>query len=68
MESPQRLLTEREAASILQLPVSRVKRMAKDRVLPSVVLPDGAIRFEMSELFAWIRSRRQTALACEVDK
>jgi excisionase family DNA binding protein len=52
------MLTAAEVASWLVLTTRTVVRMAKERTIPAVELPDGSFLFEPEELAEWIRSRR----------
>ena len=54
------MLTAAEVASWLVLTTRAVERMAKDRVIPAVQLPDGSYLFEPDALAEWIRCRRTT--------
>ena len=56
-----RLLTAREAATLLHLTVSRVTRMAHCGDIPHIVLPGGEIICDRAELLAWLSQRRRPA-------
>jgi hypothetical protein len=47
-----------EVASWLVLSTRAVERMARERKIPAVELPDGSLLFDPAELAAWIRTRR----------
>ena len=48
------LLTTADAATKLAMLHSRVIRLARKGVIPSVCLPDGEIRFDPEDLALWI--------------
>tara|TARA_R100001143_G_C3294705_1_gene102844 strand:- start:198 stop:410 length:213 start_codon:yes stop_codon:yes gene_type:complete len=60
------LLTISGAAYFLRTTAATVKRWVKSEELPAVVMPDGSLRFERSELAEWVQSRKQSAI--EQDK
>ena len=51
----ERLLSDGEAAHLLGMIPSRLLRLSKQRAVPHIVLPDGEIRFRMSDLNTWIQ-------------
>ncbi len=53
------LLTQSGVAYLLRTTPARVSRWAKTAGLPAVVLPDGALRFQRSEVMQWVQSRKQ---------
>jgi hypothetical protein len=52
------MLTAAEVASWLVLTTRAVERLARDRAIPAVQLPDGSFLFEPAALARWIKSRR----------
>jgi predicted DNA-binding transcriptional regulator AlpA len=58
MSTTQRLLTDIDAADILQMPVARLARFAKANKVPHVRLPDGEIRFVEADLWLWIEQHK----------
>jgi len=52
------MLTAAEVASWLVLTTRTVERMAKDRAIPAVELPDGSFLFEPAAMAEWIQTRR----------
>jgi len=60
------LLTITGAAYLLRTTTAMVNRWVKSDGLPHVVLPDGSLRFERSDLAEWVQSRKQSAI--EQDK
>lgn len=61
-DTPERLLTTREAASILGLTVPQLSRMWQQKRIPGYVLGQGRIvRFRATELEAWLQSQRREA-------
>lgn len=66
MNTTMPLLTPREAGEILRLTSREVNRLARQGVLPVVVLPGGEFRFSAEDLVAWIdQHRRQQARILE---
>jgi hypothetical protein len=61
MSTIQRLLTDSEAADVLQIPSARLAKFAKENKVPHVRLPDGEIRFVEADLWAWIEQHKQPA-------
>lgn len=55
------LIDARDAAYLLGMLPARVLRLAKRGVLPSIILPDGVIRFRRMDLEEWIARLRQPA-------
>jgi len=62
------LLTVHEVARLLRMLPARVTRLAKHRDIPSVVLPDGEIRFCEDHLREWIEQHRRPVTAQMEDK
>ena len=58
-----RLLTDTEAAELLQMLTARLKRLAKAGKVPCVRLPDGELRFDSNDLAAWVEVHKQPARA-----
>lgn len=56
-----RILTDAEAARLLKMPRSRLARLAKTGVVPSVHLPDGEPRFIAADLWEWVQRHKQEA-------
>ena len=52
------LLSDDEAAKVLRMLPSRLKRLAKAGQVPHILLPDGELRFEFTELAEWIARHR----------
>ena len=52
------LLSDDEAADLLRMLPSRLKRLARAGLVPHVQLPDGELRFEAGELAEWIDRHR----------
>jgi hypothetical protein len=52
------MLIAGQVATWLALPTRAVERMAKDRTIPAVQLPDGSYLFEPAALTQWIQARR----------
>jgi hypothetical protein len=48
------LFSVHEASRALSILPTRLKRMAKRKEVPHVVLPDGEIRFRASDLQDWV--------------
>jgi predicted DNA-binding transcriptional regulator AlpA len=63
MDTTQRLLTDSEAADILQMPSARLARFAKENEVPHLRLPDGEIRFDLDDLRQWVETLKQPAAA-----
>lgn len=57
-EAEPALISSFSAAEILDAPHSYIVRMARRKVVPHYRLPDGEIRFDRDELYAWIRGQR----------
>lgn len=53
------LLTTAEAAQVLRMLPARLARLAKAGKLPTVMLPDGEIRFDRGDLRIWIDQHKQ---------
>jgi len=60
----QRLLTGIEIDELFRYPQGRAARLAKQGKLPSIVLPDGSIRFSRNDIEAVINSRRTEKKEC----
>jgi len=58
---PKRLLTDGEAASLLRISRTLLVRLAKRGEVPAVYLPDGDIRFDADDLWAWVDRHKQPA-------
>jgi hypothetical protein len=52
------MMTAAEVGAWLVLTTRAVERLAKDRAIPAVQLPDGSFLFEPAALVRWIESRR----------
>jgi hypothetical protein len=68
MSTTQRLLTDTDAADILQMPAARLARFAKANKVPHVRLPDGELRFVEADLWGWIERHKfpgQEVSSCE---
>jgi len=52
------LLSDDEAAKVLRMLPSRLKRLARAGQVPHILLPDGEIRFDAGDLAAWIQHHR----------
>jgi hypothetical protein len=61
MDTTRRLLTDTDAADILQMPAARLARFAKANKVPYVRLPDGEIRFDPDDLREWVETLKQPA-------
>ena len=59
METQSRLLTDGEAAELLCMIPARLVRLAKAGKVPCVVLPDGELRFDSRDLWAWVAEHKQ---------
>ena len=57
------LIDAYEAGRLLSMPSARVKRLAKQGMLPSVLLPDGEPRFMREALAAWAKQHSHPAAA-----
>lgn len=57
-DTPERLLTGREVASITGLTPRQVMRLYREREIPGFVLSERVVRFRASEVEAWIQSKR----------
>jgi excisionase family DNA binding protein len=53
----ERLVTAREVADMLGVSSETVLRWQRQRKLPAIRLPGGAIRFRQAELEVWLESR-----------
>jgi hypothetical protein len=58
MSSDMQILNAIEAAEFLRMKISATERMAKAGLIPRIDLPDGQIRFLLSDLVAYVNSRR----------
>jgi hypothetical protein len=61
MNAATTLLDANDAAGILLLSARRVRALVRNNQLPHVVLPDGEIRFDPTDLGAWIESHKRPA-------
>lgn len=52
------LLTEIDVADLLKIPTRHVRRYVREGTIPHVVLPNGDVRFLISELERWIAQRK----------
>ncbi len=57
-----RLLTIDDAAELLVMTPTRIRRLVKAGVLPHLALPEGEVRFTRDDLLAWRRSLRTPPL------
>jgi hypothetical protein len=53
------LLHDFEAADLLRMPASRLKRLANTGQVPHVRLPDGEFRFDADDLWQWVDQYRR---------
>lgn len=53
------LLTTAEAAQVLRMLPARLARLAKAGKLPTVLLPDGELRFDRGDLRIWIDQHKR---------
>jgi excisionase family DNA binding protein len=53
-----RLLTADEVAAILSVPVTWVRRAARDGLIPSIPLPGRYVRFERADIDVWISAQK----------
>ncbi len=53
------LLTKHEAAEALRLTPGQVARLASRGELPTVVMPNREVRFDPSDISAWVNSRKR---------
>jgi hypothetical protein len=61
MASEIQILTDVEAAEFLRLKITQTVRLAKAGHIPRIDLPDGQIRFLLSDLVAYVDSCRVSA-------
>jgi predicted site-specific integrase-resolvase len=54
----QRLLTPQDVSLLLTIPTRRVIRLVRRGLIPHIVMPDGELLFDSSDLESWIESRR----------
>lgn len=59
------LLTDGEAAKLLRILRTRLVRMARAGKVPSIILPDGEIRFSRADLIEWVAAFRRPAQATD---
>jgi hypothetical protein len=52
------LLSAMEVATWLVMPTRTIEKLARDRQLPAIELPDGSYMFEAEALTAWMHGRR----------
>lgn len=52
------LLDATEAGAQLRMPRARLTRLARKGEVPSIVLPDGEIRFRRTDLVEWVAQYR----------
>lgn len=55
----QKLLTDGEAAELLRMIPSRLKRLARDQQIPYIQLPDGELRFHEPDIWQWVQEHRR---------
>jgi hypothetical protein len=55
------LLDETEAGRLLGMLSKRVKRLARQGIIPHVVLPDQEIRFDADDLWQWVEQFKRPA-------
>lgn len=55
------LLTAVEASDILRLTPNQIRKLARGGELPAVVLPGNEVRFDETELWAWVEAHKQPA-------
>ena len=67
MNTQSRLLTDGEAANLVRMLPTRLLKLAKAGVVPSVTLPDGEYRFLESDLWDWIASHRHVPAEVPAD-
>jgi len=53
------LLTTAEAAQLLRMLPARLARLAKAGKVPTVLLPDGELRFDVGDLRGWIEQHKR---------
>ena len=53
------LLTDGEAAEMLRMPPSRLRKLANTGQVDHVLLPDGEVRFVEADLWDWVESHKQ---------
>ena len=53
------LITAVEASDILRLTPNQIRKLARSGKLPSVMLPDNEVRFDETELWAWVETHKQ---------
>ncbi|MHC4088930.1 MAG: hypothetical protein ACYSVY_01380 [Planctomycetota bacterium] len=51
------LLTPRETDRLLRYPQGRAKRLARQQLIPHIVLPDDEIRFDAEAVECWLKER-----------
>lgn len=59
MSDTRHLLTTGEAGHILRMLPTRISRLARQGDIPSVMLPDGEVRFLEADLWAWVERHRR---------
>jgi len=59
MSERTQLLMTYEGANLLQMPTVRLSRLAREGKVPCVRLPDGELRFDEADLWAWVESHKQ---------
>jgi excisionase family DNA binding protein len=57
------LITLGEAAEALRISTYRLVRLVRHGQVPHVRLPDGEVRFDDSDLAAWVESRKANVRA-----
>lgn len=62
MDTSPLLIDAREAGRLLDMLPARVSRLAKRGEIPSVVLPDGEVRFSPDDLREWVELHRRPAV------
>jgi excisionase family DNA binding protein len=61
MSTTRNLLTPGEAAEIVRLTPRQITRLARDGVIPAVVLPGDEIRFDERDLWTWVEQQKRPA-------
>lgn len=53
------ILSDEEAADLLKMAPSRLKRLARAGKVPCIALPDGEVRFDQADLLRWVESHKR---------
>ena len=53
------LLNPRQVSEMLRIPREDVEALARERRIPCIKLPNGAIRFDPDDIERWVRSLRR---------